>query len=527
VTAGPRQRGGPSLRKDGVPRPPFRRVLVANRGEIAVRIIRACRDLGMEAVAVYSDADVGALHVTVADQAFRLGPAPAADSYLRADAVIDAARQSGAEAIHPGYGFLSERASFARAVEDAGLVFVGPRSDVIAALGDKLAARRLARDAGVPIVPGTLEPAAIARADEAAAMVEAAREVGFPLLVKAAAGGGGRGMRRVERVEDLPAALAAGSAEAASAFGDGRVYVEREIRPARHVEVQLLGDAAGTVVAVGERDCSLQRRHQKLVEESPAPGLTAKERVALHELAVRLGRAAHLTNAATAEFLLDEGHRPWFLEVNTRLQVEHGVTELAGGFDLVVEQFRIAAGERLSPAALAASQAAANPTRHAIEIRLSAEDPGRGFAAAPGRIGRYSLPTGDGVRVDSGVRPGDRVPPDYDPLVAKLLVVGPDRTAAIERLRDALDSVEITGIQTTLPFHRFVARDASFAAGDVSIDWVAERWNGPAERAAARPAASRAAASAALVAPGPPTQPAVASTWRRAGREGLLEEWPE
>jgi acetyl/propionyl-CoA carboxylase alpha subunit len=528
VTAGSRrQREGPSLRKDGTAPPPFRRVLVANRGEIAVRIIRACRDLGMEAVAVYSDTDAGALHVALADEAIRLGPAPAADSYLRGDAVIDAARASGAEAIHPGYGFLSERASFARAVEDAGLVFVGPRSDVIGALGDKLAARQLARDAGVPIVPGTLEPAAIARADEAAAMVAAAREVGFPLLVKAAAGGGGRGMRRVERAEDLPAALAAGSAEAASAFGDGRVYVEREVRPARHVEVQLLGDAAGTVVAVGERDCSLQRRHQKLVEESPAPGLTAGERRALHELAVRIGRAAHLTNAATAEFLIDEDHRPWFLEVNTRLQVEHGVTELTGGFDLVVEQFRIAAGERLSAGALAAGEAAADPSRHAIEVRLSAEDPGRGFAAAPGRIGRFSLPAGDGVRVDTGVRSGDRVPPEYDPLVAKLLVVAPDRPAAIERLRDALDSVEITGIQTTLPFHRFVARDASFAAGQVSIDWVAERWDGPAERAAARPAANRAAARAATAAPHLVAEAPVASAWRRAGREVLLEEWPE
>ena len=528
MTAAPRRRrGGPSLRKDGASRPPFRRVLVANRGEIAVRIIRACRDLGMVAVAVYSDADAGALHVELADEAIRLGPAPAAESYLRADAIIEAAVASGAEAIHPGYGFLSERASFARAVEDAGLVFVGPRSDVIAGLGDKLAARRLARDAGVPIVPGTLEPAAIARADEAAAMIEAARAVGFPLLVKAAAGGGGRGMRRVERAEDLPAALAAGSAEAASAFGDGRVSVEREIRPARHVEVQLLGDAAGAIVAVGERDCSLQRRHQKLVEESPAPGLTAAERGALHELAVRVARAAHLTNAATAEFLLDEEHRPWFLEVNTRLQVEHGVTELAAGIDIVVEQFRLAAGERLSDTVLAAAEAAAKPHRHVIEVRLSAEDPARGFAAAPGRIGQFSLPAGDGVRVDAGVRPGDRVPPDYDPLVAKLLVVAPSRPTAIERLRDALDRVEITGIQTTLPFHRFVARNASFAAGEVSIDWVAEHWNGPADRAAARQAANQAAARAAATAPTPETEPPAMTAWRRAGREALLEEWPE
>jgi len=515
------------LRKDEALRPPFRRVLVANRGEIAVRIIRACRDLGMEAVAVYSDADAGALHVELADEAIRLGPAPASESYLRGEAIIEAARRSRAEAIHPGYGFLSERASFAQAVEDAGLVFVGPRSDVIAGLGDKLAARRLARDVGVPIVPGTLEPAAIARADEAADVVSAAEGVGFPLLVKAAAGGGGRGMRRVERAEDLPAALVAGSAEAASAFGDGRVYVEREIRPARHVEVQLLGDAAGTIIAIGERDCSLQRRHQKLVEESPAPGLTVEERRLHHELAVRIGRAAHLTNAATAEFLIDEDQRPWFLEVNTRLQVEHGVTELTGGFDLVVEQFWIAAGKPLSSAAMAAAGAAANPGRHAIEVRLSAEDPARQFAAAPGRIGRFSLPAGDGVRVDTGVRPGDRVPPDYDPLVAKLLVVAGDREAAIALLRDALDSVEITGIQTTLPFHRFVARDPSFAAGDLSIEWVAGHWDGAADRAAARRAADRAAAPRVAGVSTAFAEPPPVSPWLRAGREAFLDEWPE
>jgi acetyl/propionyl-CoA carboxylase alpha subunit len=528
VTGRPTGRSGaPSLRKDAMSGPPFRRVLVANRGEIAVRIIRACHDLGMEAVAVYSDADATALHVATADAAIRLGPAPASESYLRADRVIGAARQSGAEAIHPGYGFLSERASFARAVEDAGLVFVGPSSDVIAALGDKLAARRLARDAGVPVVPGTLEAAAVARPDDAEAVVDAARRVGFPVLVKAAAGGGGRGMRRVERAEDLPAALAAASAEAVSAFGDGSVYLEREIRPARHVEVQLLGDATGTVLALGERECSLQRRHQKLVEESPAPGLTAGERGALHELGIRMGRAAGLTNAATAEFLVDEDHRAWFLEVNTRLQVEHGVTELVGGVDLVVEQFRIAAGEGISAGARAAASSAANPPRHAIEVRLSAEDPARGFAAAPGRIGRWSMPAGEWLRVDSGVRPGDRVPPDYDPLLAKLLVVAPDRGAAIGRLRDALDRVEITGIQTTLPFHRFVARDPDFVAGNVSTDWVAERWDGEAERALSRPAAVHAAATAASAAPSRWDDAAVRSAWARTGREALIDRWPE
>ena len=529
MTARPRRSSGAaSLRKDGSTGPPFRRVLVANRGEIAVRIIRACRDLGIEVVAVYSDADSAARHVELADEAVRLGPAPAAESYLRADAVVAAALATGAEAIHPGYGFLSERASFARAVEDAGLVFVGPSSAVIAALGDKLAARRLARDAGVPVVPGTLEAARLDSPADVPAIAEAAREVGFPLLVKAAAGGGGRGMRRVERAKDLPAALVAGSAEAASAFGDGSVYVEREIRRARHIEVQLLGDAAGTIVALGERDCSLQRRHQKLVEESPAPGLTAAERVRLHELAVRVARSAGLTNAATAEFLLDTDRQSWFLEVNTRLQVEHGVTELVAGLDLVAEQFSLAAGRPVSAAALAAAERAANPPRHAIEVRLSAEDPAAGFAPAPGRIGRWTMPAGPGIRVDDGVRPGDRVPPDYDPLIGKVLVVGADRQAAIRRLGEALDEVVVTGIQTTLPFQRFVAGDAGFAAGDVSIDWVAERWDGPADRARAlgpaRLVAARAAAQATM--PGPSLAEAGDSRWRLEGREALLDRWP-
>jgi len=294
-----------SLRKDGAGERPFGRVLIANRGEIAVRIIRACRELGIETVAVYSDADVHAAHVRMSDQAARLGPAPAAESYLRADAIIEAARQTGAEAIHPGYGFLAERASFARAVEDAGIVFVGPSSATIAALGDKVAARRAASAAGVEVVPGTLEPAAVDRPDQLESILDEATRIGVPLRVKAAAGGGGRGMRRVETTEALPAALAAASAEAASAFGDGTVYLEREIRPARHIEVQLIGDREGTIVALGERDCSIQRRHQKLIEESPAPGLDADERRALHAAAIRTAGAAHLENAATAEFLFD------------------------------------------------------------------------------------------------------------------------------------------------------------------------------------------------------------------------------
>ncbi|HET7029340.1 MAG TPA: biotin carboxylase N-terminal domain-containing protein [Candidatus Limnocylindrales bacterium] len=550
------------MHKDRARGRPFERVLIANRGEIAVRIIRACRDLGIATVAVFSDADSTSPHVRFADEAVRLGPAPAAESYLRGDAIVAAALATGAEAIHPGYGFLAERASFARLVEGAGLVFVGPSSAAIAALGDKLAARRSAAAVDVPVVPGTLEPAPVDRPDQVDRIAAQAREIGFPLFVKAAAGGGGRGMRRVDRVEDLPAALASGSAEAAAAFGDGTVYLERLIGPARHVEVQLIGDRSGRVVALGERDCSLQRRNQKLVEESPAPGLSPGERRALHDHAVRAATAAGLENAATAEFLVDEDRRPWFLEVNTRLQVEHGVTELVADVDLVREQLFVAAGEPLSEAILAAAARATEPPRHAIEVRLSAEDPARGFAPAPGRVGRWSMPSGPGVRVDAAIEPGSRVPADYDPLIAKVLVVDDARDGAIDRLRRALDEVEVTGIQTTLPFHRFVARHPGFRAGDLAIDWVAREWEPvvEADRAQALEAAAWVAAavaaggegspaggegssaggegssvgrsarpsSAGAADPSPngtgPTDPAAA--WRRAGRLAAADRWP-
>ena len=516
--------------------PPFSRVLVANRGEIAVRIIRACHEMGMLAVAVYSDADVDAQHVSMADVAVRLGPAAPAESYLRIDAIVDAALATGAEAIHPGYGFLSERAAFARAVEAAGINFVGPSSTVIEALGDKLHARRVARTVDVAAVPGTIDPAPVDRPDAVAGIIAEAERIGFPLLVKAAAGGGGRGMRRVERASDLPAALAAGSAEAASSFGEGSVYLEREIRPARHIEVQLLGDATGRIVAIGERDCSLQRRHQKLVEEAPAPGLSSDERRHLHELAVRIATAADLRNAATAEFLRAPDGAFYFLEVNTRLQVEHGVTELVAGLDIVHEQFRLAAGEPLSKAALAAADRAADPASHAIEVRLAAEDPARDFAPGPGQIRRWVMPSGPGVRVDTGLRPGDRVPPDYDNLVAKIMVHAGDRDAAIDRLRRALDETEIAGIQTTLPFHGFVARHDGFRAGELSTDWVANHWDGATARAevatAAAAAASGWAATAGSVGRGansPSLRPAAAiqpADWAAAARADAVDRWP-
>ena len=517
--------------------PPFRRVLVANRGEIAVRIIRACHELGMEAVAVYSDADAGAQHVAMADIAVRLGPAPPAESYLRIDAIVDAAGATGAEAIHPGYGFLAERAAFARAIEAAGLVFVGPSSEAIDALGDKLHARRLARSIGVDPVPGTLEPAPVDRADAVAGIVREAEAIGFPLLVKAAAGGGGRGMRRVSEARDLPAALASASAEALSAFGDGSVYLEREIRPARHIEVQLLGDSTGRVVALGERDCSLQRRHQKLVEEAPAPGLTTQERRDLHAQAVRIASAAGLRNAATCEFLRSPDGAFHFLEVNTRLQVEHGITELVTGLDLVHEQFHLASGAPLSEAVLAAADRAATPNGHAIEVRLTAEDPSRDFAPTPGRVRRWRLPAGPGVRVDTGLREGDRIPPEYDNLIAKVMVHAADRDAALDRLARALGEVEVAGVQTTLPFHAWVARDAGFRAGDLSTDWVGEHWDGPAERAAAVERAIQATAGAldgrldgsGPVGTGPvvgPGQRNGASGWLAAARADVVDRWP-
>jgi acetyl/propionyl-CoA carboxylase alpha subunit len=525
------------LRKDGSP--PFSRLLVANRGEIAVRIIRACRELGVETVAIYSDADARATHVRLADAAIRIGPAAPAESYLRIDAIVEAAVSSGAEAVHPGYGFLAERAAFAAAVEAAGLVFVGPSAAVIDALGDKLHARRTARAVGVDAVPGTLEPAPVDRPDRVAEILAEAERIGFPLLVKAAAGGGGRGMRRVARASDLPAALAAGSNEAESAFGDGAVYLEREIVPARHIEVQLLGDSSGQVVAIGERDCSLQRRHQKLVEEAPAPGLTRQERADLHGLAVRVATAAGLQNAATAEFLRAPDGRFYFLEVNTRLQVEHGVTELVSGLDIVREQLFLAAGRPLSEAAIDAGARAADPTSHAIEVRISAEDPGRDFAPTPGRVRRWVMPAGPGVRVDTAIEAGDRVPPDYDNLIAKVMVHAGDREAAIDRLRRALDETEIAGIQTTLPFHRFVARAPAFRAAALSIGWVGEQWDGPAEVSAAALAAQRAAGLAVLGSAaseredaerpwasgrnGPTGQD---NPWRRSGLEDAVDRWP-
>lgn len=475
----------------------IRRLLIANRGEIAIRVMRACREAGIESVAVYSDADARAPHVRRADVAVRIGPPPATESYLRGDAIVAAAIASGAQAVHPGYGFLSEQAPFAAAVEAAGLLFVGPTPDTLASLGDKLAARRSAAAQGIPIVPGTFEPLP---ADEPTAMpgIEStAREIGYPLLVKAAAGGGGRGMRLVRDPAELAASVTAAAREARQAFGDGSVYLEHYVEGARHVEVQLLGDEHGHVVALGERDCSTQRRHQKLVEEAPAPGLSRERRAEVHALAVKVARSVGLRNAATAEFLYSPLQDAfYFLEVNARLQVEHGVTELVSGLDLVREQLAIACGEPLSAAVLAAAEQAADPQLHAIELRISAEDPARDFAPTPGLITRWREPGGPGVRMDSGFGEGWQVRGDYDPLLAKLLVVAPDRNAAIARATRALAEFETGGIQTTIPFHAWLMGHPEFTAGRVRTDLVARDWDpAPLRAEAARRAAQVVAAA--------------------------------
>lgn len=460
-------------RESGTIRPPFRSILVANRGEIAIRVIRACRELGIEVTAVFSDADVDALHVRMADRAERIGPAAAAASYLSIPAMIDAARRAGAEAIHPGYGFLSENASFARAVEEAGLVFIGPPAATLEALGDKLAARRAVSAVGVPIVPGLLVP--LDAGPDGGVTPEQMAGIGFPAMLKAAAGGGGRGMRRVDRPEQLAPALEGAAREALAAFGDGTLYLEQLIAPARHVEVQLLGDRHGALAVLGERECSVQRRHQKLVEESPSPAVTPAIREQLAESARQVAATVAFHNAATVEFLLDQAGRHFFLEMNTRLQVEHGVTELVTGVDLVAWQIRVAAGEWLPESVLSAA-----PRGHALEARIYAEDPHRDFGPIAGTVTAWRMPSGPGIRVDAGVAAGTPLPIEYDPLLAKLMVHAEDRPQAIARLRSALDETLIGGVQTDLSFLRWLLNEPGFVAGEYDTGLIPERWgDGP------------------------------------------------
>ncbi len=440
----------------------FRRVLIANRGEIAVRIVRACRDLGISPVAVYSDADREALHVRMADRAVRLGPAPAAESYLRADLVLEAARATGAEAVHPGYGFLSENAQFAEACAAQGVVFVGPSSRAISAMGDKTAARATMEAAGVPVIPGSSQ----SPPDGEAALVEA-RRVGLPVMLKAAAGGGGKGMRLVTEEDQVIASFEAARREALASFGDGAVYVERALVRPRHVEVQVLADGRGAVLHVGERDCSIQRRHQKVVEETPCPALDESVRVAMGRAAVEAARAVDYVGAGTVEFLRDASGEFHFLEMNTRIQVEHPITEMVTGVDLVAWQLRIAAGE-----ALTLTQDEIRPVGAAMECRVYAEDPDRGWMPSPGRIHSLRPPAGPGVRVDSGVYAGWDVPIHYDPMLSKLCTWGPDRDTALARMRRAVAEYRIDGHATNLRWLGRVLEHPDFVAGDYDTGFV-------------------------------------------------------
>ncbi len=444
----------------------FRKVLVANRGEIAVRVIRALRELGIKSVAVYSDVDRASLAVRMADEAVHIGPAPSSESYLRIEKILDAATRTGAEAIHPGYGFLSENEGFAAACERAGIVFIGPSSDAIAKVGSKTAARQLAKAAGAPIVPGLEEP--VSDIDDAR---RAAREIGYPVLLKAAAGGGGKGMRRVDREADLESALRDASSEAERSFQNAAVYIERLVLQPRHIEIQVLGDQHGHLIHLGERECSIQRRHQKVIEECPSPVMLEHPelRHAMGEAALRVARAAGYYNAGTCEFLVDADRNFYFLEMNTRLQVEHPVTELVTAIDLVHWQLRIAAGERLT-----LRQEDVRWRGSALECRIYAENPDLGFLPSPGKIGGLKEPSGPGIRLDSGVYAGWVVPMDYDPLLAKLATWGETREVAIQRMQRAIGEYSVAGIKTNLGFFASILRDADFRAGRLHTGFIEE-----------------------------------------------------
>lgn len=439
----------------------FESLLIANRGEIAVRIIRACREMGIRAIAIYSEADRRALHVLEADEAYCVGPAPSSESYLRVDRILEVAQESGAQAVHPGYGFLAERAPFSHAVEDAGLIFVGPKAETILAMGDKTEARRRMLKAGVPIVPGITE--ALQSPQEALA---AAREVGYPVLLKAAAGGGGKGMRVVKEESEVAKAFEAAGREAQAAFGDGSVYLERYLDAPRHIEIQIMGDQFGKVLHFGERECSIQRRHQKLIEEAPSSVISTELREEMGAAAVRASEAVDYLGAGTVEFLFKDGEF-FFLEMNTRLQVEHPVTEMVYGVDLVELQFRMAAGEPLT-----LEQEELLPSGHAIECRITSEDPFQGFLPSTGRIDYISLPGGPGVRWDGGIIPGSEVGLHYDPLLGKLIVHAPSRESAIKRMARALEELVIRGVESCGPFQARVMEEKDFQAGNLSIQYM-------------------------------------------------------
>ncbi len=446
----------------------IRKVLVANRGEIAIRILRACRELGLEAVAVYSEADRDALHVRYADEAYCIGPPPARESYLCIERIIEAAQKSGAQAIHPGYGFLSESAAFARACAEAGIVFVGPRPETLELMGDKVATRRVARRLGLPVLPGTDQ------ALDDRELVAAADRIGYPVVLKAAAGGGGKGIRVARSREELAAAIPLARQEARAAFGDDSLYLERQVEQARHIEVQILADSRGHVVHLGERECSIQRRHQKLIEETPSRALTPALRRRLCRAAIRLMKAVRYIGAGTVEFLLDSQGRYYFIEVNPRLQVEHPVTEAVTGVDIVKEQLRIAAGRELRY-----RQGDIQPRGWALECRILAEDPLRDFAPSVGRITRLREPAGPGIRLDSGICEGTTVTPYYDSLLAKLIAWGETRGVAIVRMRRALEEYQIVGVTTNLDLHRALLDSPRFFGGQFHTRFLEEGFTPP------------------------------------------------
>jgi acetyl-CoA carboxylase biotin carboxylase subunit len=511
----------------------FQKILIANRGEIAIRIIRACRDLEVSPVAVFSEADADALHVRMSDEAYCIGPPPSNQSYLNITAIIAAAKRAGADAIHPGYGFLAENAEFARAVATAGLIFIGPSPDAMEVMGSKTSARRAAVNAGVPVVPGTTE----SLESYEAARVTAA-EFGYPVMLKAAAGGGGKGMRQVAYESELLSAFETAQSEAAAAFGNPKIYLEKLVERPRHIEIQIFADAQGNFVHLGERECSIQRRHQKVIEECPSPIDDSSLRERMGEAAIRIAKAVDYVGAGTVEFLFsDATHEFYFLEMNTRLQVEHPVTELVTGFDLVREQITVAAGARLS-----FGQDDVGWRGHAIECRVYAEDPDNNFFPSPGQITFLREPAGPGIRDDSGVVEGDEVSIYYDPMISKLAAWGRTRAEAIDRLRRALDEYAVGGIKTTLALFREILRDEEFIAGHLDTGFI-PRFNERRERAKERPhpaggaqasslqqdIAIMAAALAYLRAQrraSPNHQPAQPSKWRDAGRMAALSREP-
>lgn len=500
---------------------PIKKVLIANRGEIAVRVLRGLRELGIRGAVVYSDADRSGLPVLLADEAYRIGPAPSSESYLRGDAIVDLAVEIGADAIHPGYGFLSENAGFARRCEEKGIIFIGPSSSAIAAMGSKIESRRLMIDAGVPVVPGGRDPLP----DEEAALA-AAEEVGYPVMLKASAGGGGKGMRVVTSADMLGAAFREARSEASSSFGDDAVYIEKFVEEPRHIEVQIIGDHHGKIVALCERECSLQRRNQKVVEEAPSPIVDSEMRRAMGEAAVRAAEAVGYTNAGTVEFLVDKHRNFYFLEMNTRLQVEHPVTELITGLDLVIAQLHVAQG-----GALGSEFDDVRPRGHAIEVRLYAEDPFRNFAPSPGKIRRLRWPEGPGIRNDAGVYEGSEVSIYYDPMIAKLIAWGSSRDHAISRLSRALDEMRVDGIRTTTPLFQRILADEDFRAGRLDIgmlgrklesgEWKHEDDDSTEDLALVAAAIAHAEAQRVTTSTPPPAG-GLRAQWREAGRRQAL-----